>query len=79
MAILNQGGQRTLQVQSQNYTETSAITRQDLLNMCEKYPILYQLLKVKMHFQYDDSTQMFLRQTLKQVNFLKKAHWKTIA
>ena len=32
-----------------------------------------------MFFAYDDSIQMFLRSSLKQVNYLQKAHWKTIA
>ena len=32
-----------------------------------------------MFYAYNDSIQMFLRSCLQQVDYLQKAHWKTIA
>ena len=79
MALLNEGGQRTLQVASENYTETTSIDKRSFQYLCDEYPILQQLLRNHMFYKYDDSIQMFLRNSLKQVDFLKKAHWKTLA
>ena len=40
VALLNEGGQRTLQVVSENYTETTTIKKQSFLLICDEYPIV---------------------------------------
>ena len=55
VALLNEGGQRTLQVKSENYTETTTINKQNFQLICDEYPIVQQLLRNHMFYAYDDS------------------------
>ena len=79
VALMNNSGHRTTQVLSVNYCNLLGVPSQVFFALCADYPLFGKLLRNRMNGGYDDKIFLMLIGFLRQVPYLTKAKYSTLA